>query len=176
MGFKDLFIEKEEPVSRGYVPEETDMYEDVDAAAPEKDTNDFIGDVYAGNNLSDLSRSIFKVEELANTLPAEMPSDTKRSTVLSIMSTVGLDEESVINDGQLRIHVLNASSETVLNQLSDDIDSANAEIESLKVKIEELQKDNSTRYAQISAIQNATREEVSRIGHLIAFIKEVSET
>ena len=88
----------------------------------------------------------------------------------------GLDEESVINDGQLRIHVLNASSETVLNQLNDDIDSANAEIESLKVKIEELQKDNSTRYAQISAIQNATKEEVSRIGHLIVFIKEVSET
>ena len=173
MGFKDLFIETEKDEPQGYVPGPQDFYEDVEATAPEKDTVDFIGDVYTGNNLNDFTRSIFKVEELANTLPAEMPNDTKRSTVLSIMSTVGLDAESVISDGQLRAHVLDSSSEAVITELSNDIDSANSEIESLKVRIEELQKSNSAKWAQINSIKDIAKCEVARIEQLIQFIKEV---
>lgn len=175
MGFKDLFFETAEEPEERYVPGMQESYTDVETTAPEKDTVDFVGDVYASNNLNDFSRSIFKVEELSNTLPAEMPKDTKRTTVLSIMSTVGLDAESVINDGQMRIHALNDSCDSVLKSLGEDIDAANAEIESLKIKIEELQKECSAKYAQISSIQSVTREEVSRIGKLVDFIMEVPE-
>ena len=44
-------------------------------------TENLIGDIYASNNLGDMSRSIFKVEEVSKSLPDTMPTDTKRMAV-----------------------------------------------------------------------------------------------
>ena len=87
MGFKDLFIEHDEPEKNygGYVPEGIGIDysgDGIHTEVPDSDTSNFVDDVYTSNHLDDITKSIFKIEELSSTLPAEMPNDIKRQTVL----------------------------------------------------------------------------------------------
>lgn len=175
MGFKDLFIEREEEKPDfGYVPDGGIDYSSVDinTEVPESDTLNFVDDVYQVNHLEDITKSIFKVEELAATLPSEMPKDIKRQTVLSIMSTVGLSPEGAVDDGVLRVQCLENSKDSIVGDLNSEIQSNNDTIESLKVQISELQKENSMKQAQIVSIKEVSSKEVDRIKGLIDFLGE----
>lgn len=173
MGFKDLFIEREqEEATPGFVPEMPMASEDICAQVPDDQTTDFIGDVYAQNNLDDYSKSIFKVEKLAETLPAEMPKDTKRQTVLSIMSTMELSVDEVLNDGITRAKTIESAQNNVIFSLENDIQNNENTIESLKVQIEELQKDISAKKAQETSIKEACTKEIDRITNLVNFLGE----
>lgn len=173
MGFKDLFIEREqEEATPGFVPEMPMAMEDICAQVPDEQTTDFIGDVYAQNNLDDDSKSIFKVEKLAETLPAEMPKDTKRQTVLSIMTTMELSIDEVLNDGVTRAKTIESAQNNVIFSLENDIQNNENTIESLKVQIEELQKDISAKKAQETSIKEACTKEIDRITNLVNFLGE----
>ena len=173
MGFKDLFIEREqEEATPGFVPEMPMASEDICAQVPDDQTTDFIGDVYAQNNLDDYSKSIFKVEKLAGTLPAEMPKETKRQTVLSIMATMELSVDEVLNDGITRAKTIEAAQNNVIFSLENDIQNNENTIESLKVQIEELQKDISAKKAQETSIKEACTKEIDRITDLVNFLGE----
>lgn len=175
MGFKDLFIEREqEEATPGFVPEMPMASEDICAQVPDDQTTDFIGDVYAQNNLDDYSKSIFKVEKLAETLPAEMPKDTKRQTVLSIMTTMELSIDEVLNDGVTRAKTIESAQNNVIFSLENDIQNNENTIESLKVQIEELQKDISAKKAQETSIKEACTKEIDRITNLVNFLGEES--
>ena len=56
----------------------------------ESGANAVVEDTYAQNNLHDTTRSIFKVEELMNSLPKEMVTETKKLSVLSILNSFNL--------------------------------------------------------------------------------------
>lgn len=174
MGFKDLFIEHEEvKTDFGYVPDkEIDYSSDIDTEVPESNTSNFVDDVYNVNHLDDITKSIFKVEELAATLPSEMPKDIKRQTVLSIMSTVGLSPEGVVDDGVLRVQCLENSKNSIVSDLLDEVQSNENTIETLKVQISELQKENSMKQSQIVSIKEVSSKEVDRIKGLIDFLGE----
>lgn len=181
MGFKDLFIERDETAKEegGYVPEnamDDDCFynENLSVEAPDNDTVAFVSDVYERNSLSDISKSIFKVEELSNTLPGEMPNDVKRQTVLGIMTTVGLSAEQVINDGMTRIQALEESKSSITHNLNTEIQEDEDTMESLKVQISELQKDISMKQSQIISIRDTADKEVDRIKGLIGFLGTIS--
>ena len=77
MGLLDLFVEK--------VPNETVSYDDYPMCEEDINVNtesitheNLISDIYNQSGLSDLSKSIFKIEELINSLPKEMPNETKK--------------------------------------------------------------------------------------------------
>lgn len=176
MGFKDLFIERqpvEEP--RRFVPQEEQEQEPMPVEVPDNNTASFVEDVYEKNGMTDLSRSIFKVEELASTLPAEMPDKTKRQTVMSIMSTFGLSLESVVEDGYNRVQCLENSRDILVDVLDSEIQENENSIESLKLQIAELQKENSMKQAQISSIKDVSTKETDRIKILIEFIGKESQ-
>ncbi len=176
MGFKDLFIEREpEEATLGFVPEMLAPMEEINAQIPDEQTTDFIGDVYEQNNLADFSKSIFKVEKLAETLPAEMPRETKRQTVLSIMNTMELLIDEVLDDGITRAQTIEATQNQVINSLENDIRNSEETIESLKVQIEELQKDISMKRAQEASIKEVSTKEIDRITSLVNFLGEGNE-
>lgn len=173
MGIKDLFFESNEETNVGYIPEnfETNyITEEINTEVPDNNTTNFIDDVYNSNHLEDISKSIFKVEELTATLPSEMATNIKQQTVLGIMSTVGLLSESVIDDGILRIQCLENAKNSITDNLTTEIQNNENTIESLKVQIAELQKDNAMKQAQIISIKNASDTEVNRIKGLIDFV------
>ena len=101
-----------------------------------------------------------------------MPKDVKRQTVLSIMSTVGLSPEGVVDDGVLRVHCLENSKNSIVSDLLDEVQSNENTIETLKVQISELQKENSMKQAQIVSIKVVSSKEVDRIKGLIDFLGE----
>lgn len=77
MSLKDFFVERV-PDEREY---ETETSYDVEEAVPveldEVRTDTLIDDIYTQNELFDKSKSIFKIEELINSLPKEMVTETK---------------------------------------------------------------------------------------------------
>ena len=100
---KKLFVEE--------IPNETESY-DVEATTYEEpevevelddvNTDTLIEDIYVQNELYDKTKSIFKVEELINSLPKEMVTETKKTSVLAILGSFGLTVTDVIIDGDNR--------------------------------------------------------------------------
>ncbi len=169
MGFKDLFIERQPEETREFVPEST--YQIPEAELPKEATNDFIQGVYDANNLNDLSQSIYKVEDLVATLPIEMSDTTKRQTVLSIMSTVGLSPQHVIDDGFNRLQIIQSAADKVVSLSEEEIESDQITIESLKSQIEDLQKTISTKSEHIRSIKSDAEAESTKIESLVKFIQ-----
>lgn len=63
----------------------------VQAEVPEGDTID-IGAVYEANSMNPAdSVTVYKIKDVIDTFPSEMPTKTKRATVKNLMMTLGYD-------------------------------------------------------------------------------------
>lgn len=169
--FKNFFVEevKEEsiPDEELYIDEELEQV-DVNTEAVSQDN--LINDIYNQNGLSDLSKSIFKVEELVNSLPKEMPNDTKKTTVLSILGSFNLTVDEVVADGCSRKTMLDAALDEIVEENENVILDNNKDIEFKKKEIQELEKDNANRETVIKNTEDKIEAEAKRISDLIAFI------
>ena len=171
MGFlKKLLVEE--------IPNEVPEYDDelymeetvVEVNTDSVSQENLVSDIYSQNSLSDLSKSIFKVEELINSLPKEMPSDTKKATVLSILGSFGLTVDEVIADGISRKDMLNAALDEIITDNENVIAVNNTNIELKKQEIQELEKDNANRESVIKNTEDKIAIETKRISDLIAFV------
>ena len=159
--------------------EEEPMYGEVDLEAiePEIDANvegvsneNLVSDIYNANSLSDLTKSIFKVEELINSLPKEMATKTKRDTVLAILASFGLTSEIVAVDGANRVEILGAALKEMKDSYSEEIARCQEEVENRKKEIEELQKYIAITEQTCKSCNEKITYETERINGLIAFL------
>lgn len=166
---KNFFVEEIPNETASYT--EYDMYdEDVDVNTDNVSQENLISDIYNQNELSDLSKSIFKIEELINSLPKEMPNETKKVTVLSMLSIFGLTVDEVIEDGENRLSIVNSALSSITNENTAVIENNNTTIEEKKLEIQELEKDTSDRLTVIKDTEDKVESEVKRIEDLIKFI------
>ena len=172
MGFRDFFVEK--------VPEEENYdvgtdYSVEDSAVPveldEVHTDTLIDDIYAQNELSDRSKSIFKIEELINSLPKEMVTETKRGSVLATLGVFGLTVTDVTLDGEQRVDVLNSVLAKILDDGNANVTDKETEIENHKKEIARLEKEISEQQSEMKISENNINTEVGRISELIKFIE-----
>lgn len=172
MGFLKKLLVEEIPEDVSVYDEELYMEEEtvVEVNTDSVSQDNLVSDIYNQNNLSDLSKSIFKVEELVNSLPKEMPSDTKKATVLSILSSFGLTVDEVASDGVSRKEMLDAALDEITTENENVIANNNMEIEHKKQEIQELEKDNANRESIIKNTEDKIEIETKRISDLIAFI------
>ena len=116
--------------------------EDVDAVVSDDVVLDsLISDIYKSNELSDMSKSIFKVEEIMKSLPNEMTTENKRQSVLSILSSFDLVEAEVSADGMQRINILNSAESKITERASNEVENMENQVESLKEQIQQLEKE-----------------------------------
>ncbi len=176
MGFlKGFFVEE--------VPQEEDydfgqIIEDVDVGGAELDavrTDTLIEDIYSQNELADKTKSIFKIEELINSLPKEMVTETKRNSVLATLEVFGLNESDVENDGMKRTEILNSILIKILEEADKSIREKEEEIENHKKEIERLEKEISAQQLELKSSQATIEAENKRIVDLIKFIKGDNE-
>ena len=176
MGFRDFFVEK--------VPEEENYdvdtdYSVEDSTVPveldEVHTDTLIEDIYAQNELSDKSKSIFKIEELINSLPKEMVTETKRGSVLATLGVFGLTVTDVTLDGEQRVDVLNSVLSKILNDGENVVIDKQAEIENHKKEIARLEKEIADQQSEMKTSENNINAEVDRISGLIKFIEGGNE-
>lgn len=169
---KNFFFEENEVNSAqesGYYENEEESYlEDVNTEGVTQDH--FVRDVYDNNELSDMSRSIFKVEELINSLPKEMPTKTKKSTVNSILNSFGLSVSEVLDDALKRTELLESAVKNVTDKYDASIAENEMLIEAKKKEIADLEKDIAEKQRFISDVRENVEVESSRIDKLATFI------
>lgn len=134
-------------------------------------TDNLIHDIYEANGKQDISKSIFKVKELINSLPKEMVTDTKRISVLAILNSFGLSKEEVIEDGISRSSLLNAALSEMTNNNNSEIENAKALIENHKKEIEDLEKIVSGLNESNKNCKENIDKEVNEILELIKFME-----
>lgn len=110
----------------------------VQAEVPEGDTID-IGAVYEANSMNPAdSVTVYKIKDVIDTFPSEMPTKTKRATVKNLMTTLGYDAAAIISDAKQRKELLRAVGNDKMNALFDEMKGNDQQIESMKEQIEAL--------------------------------------
>lgn len=176
MGFRDFFVEKV-PEEENYEVE-TDYSIDDTSVSVELDevhTDTLIEDIYAQNELSDKSKSIFKIEELINSLPKEMVTETKRGSVLATLGVFGLTVTDVALDGENRVDVLKSVLAKILEEGNITVTEKETEIENHKKEIARLEKEISNQQSEMKVSENNINTEIGRIIGLIKFIEGGNE-
>jgi len=158
---------------------ETDTYsfdeeETVEAELDDVNTDTLIEDIYTQNDLFDKSQSIFKVEEVINSLPKEMVTDTKRKSVLLILGNFGLTAMEVTDDGERRIAVLNSVKEKINTDTKNSINDKELHIEELKKSIATLESEIAKEQNEIKLSNETISKEIDRISELVKFIGGVN--
>lgn len=164
------------------VPTESNEVEDFHSYEEEKveveldsvNTDTLIDDIYTQNNLYDKSQSIFKVEELINSLPKEMVTETKRASVLSILGSFGLTVTEVTDDGEKRIEVLNSVRDKINTESSNSISEKEEKIEEFKKAIADLETEISNEMSDVKISNETISVEISRIKELVKFVGGVN--
>ena len=168
---RDLFFEEVVETPEVTYDEECLMEDyDVEVNTDNVTQENLITDIYSENDLSDLSKSIFKVEELINSLPKEMPDATKKATVLAILSSFGLTVDEVLADAVNRNVVIKSAFTSIEHENNEVIDSNNVSIEQKKLEIQDLEKDNADRTVVIKNTEDKVEAEIKRIEALVKFI------
>lgn len=168
-GLKSLFLEEvDEPEASCDVYEP--FVEELDVNTENVNQDNLVGDIYNQNDLSDVSKSIFKIEELINSLPKEMPNETKKTTVLTMLSIFGLTVDEVVEDGNNRISIIEAALSAITNENSSVIEENKSNIEQKKLEIQDLEMDNAEREMVIKSTEDKIEAETKRISELIKFI------
>ena len=134
------------------------------------DTETLISDIYFQNDLGDTSCSIFKVDELISSLPKEMPTKTKHSSVLAILGNFGLSAEEIVSDGKQRITVLDAAKTKIDSESNATIVEKEARIEELKQTIESLSGEIADEVEKTKMSDELIDSEMSKIVSLIDFV------
>lgn len=158
-------------IERRYTPggeEETEDLTEAESVEEVKDT--LVADIYQNNNITDLSSSIYKVEDVMSSLPMEMPTDTKRKSVLGILASFSLTEESVSDDGTMRMEILESVKNQIKNKNDDEISMKVTNVENLKSQIESLQREISELQESTRTSQELIDAEVNKIQSLVSFI------
>lgn len=171
-GLKDFFFETRDVEDELYADAGGDFLDtEVEVETSEVTQDNLISDVYDANDLSDKTKSIFKVEEVLNSLPKEMPNETKKSTLLAILGSFGLTVEEVISDGESRISIINAALSKIRIENENVMNNNMQMIEQKKVEIQDLEKDNANRTEIITNTEYKISAEVDRLNALMTFVK-----
>lgn len=170
MGLRDFLFEKVDDSTQISLQDVLSVEDDCDVNTENVTQENLINDIYAQNDLSDVSKSIFKIEELINTLPKEMPNETKKATVLSMLPIFGLVVDDIAADGRNRISIIDFARAEIIQENNEIITNNSEMIENRKVEIQELEKDNTMREAVIKDTEDKIDDEIKRINKLIDFI------
>lgn len=123
-------------------------------------------EIYISTNLTDLSKSIFKVDEIKKVLPASMTEETKKQSVIGMMQVSGITVEEVVNDANARTEALlgtleasTSETENIIAEGEHQIKLHEDAIKALKTSIEERKK----LQEEQNKIINAELEKVNNI-------------
>ena len=175
MSLKDFFVERVPDEERYEAETNYDVEEVVPVELDEVCTDTLIDDIYAQNELSDKSKSIFKIEELINSLPKEMVTETKKTSVLATLGVFGLTVTDVTLDGEQRVDVLNGVLSKILDDGNKTVSDKEIEIEDHKKEIARLEKEIADQQSEMKISENNIKTEVGRITGLIKFIEGGNE-
>jgi LPS O-antigen subunit length determinant protein (WzzB/FepE family) len=112
---------------------------------------------------------------LIDTLPDEMTTAKKQSTVSGILMVSGKSVNNLLDDAQNRIDVLCAARDKIVDDRTNEIAVANADIEELKKAIEIATIRIKEAEGIISATKDSVGDEINAIDNLIKFCEGMNK-
>lgn len=95
-------------------------------------------EVYEKFGLTDMEKSIFKVDEFRNTLPDSLPTQVQRETVLKVLNTSHLDIEELKGDAYKRLDALGATLDATKGDTDKIVEESKEKIKNLEEEIDKL--------------------------------------
>ncbi len=120
---------------------------------------------------SSQTNTIYLIESFIKALPANLPADVKRQSIINIISASQLDVASLIKDGSKRVEVLKKYSQDFSNSIDEIIDSNQKQIHKLNERIAHhnkiINENQSVKEDQKAAIEF----EIQKLSNIIEFIE-----
>lgn len=129
-----------------------------------------IADVYGANGLTDMSKSIFKAEEIKATLPSTMTTEAMQTTVTGILGSFGLTVDGLKEDAATRTSILQAACAQITEDNTAIINERKTQIEDAKKLIEGWEQDIAAHEKTIANSVELINAEVKRIANLNTFL------
>lgn len=129
-----------------------------------------IEETYEAAQLQDLSTSIFKVDEFSKVLPDNLPTDVKRQSVVGILSASGLSLESLVDDAEKRLGVLNEVSSKTSQNTVEFVIEKETEITKLLEMVDVLRQDINNRKTSQEKQNEIVDTEKERINKIVTFV------
>lgn len=166
-------VEDNEPIVPVVVEQTQEPAVEVDAEI--NSATNVVDEIYVQNELSDKSNSIYTVQALIDTLPDEMTTAKKQSTVYGILMVSGKSVNSLLDDAQNRIDVLCAARDKIVCDRTDEIAVASADIEALKQAIEVATIKIKEAEEIIAATKDSIGDEINVIDNLVKFCEGMNK-
>jgi hypothetical protein len=168
-------VERERDDMTVAVAQEVMLEPEVEVDAEINSTANVVDEIYMQNGLSDRGNSIYTVQALIATLPSEMTTAKKQSTVSGILMVSGKSVAELINDAQDRIDTLCAARDKIVGDRTNDITVANSDIEELKRAIEVATIKIKEAEDIIEATKKSVGDEIEVIDELVKFCEGMSD-
>lgn len=170
MGLVEKVVD-EEPYEDSYENQDFEEQEKLPEVNTEGVTQDnLIADIYSANDLTDMDKSIFKVEEIKATLPSTMTTEAMKNTVFGILGSFKLTAEGLLEDANNRITILQSAHIAIKDDNNAIISERTAQIEEAKRLIEGWQNDIAEHEKVIVNSSELIEAEIKRIDGLSTFI------
>jgi LPS O-antigen subunit length determinant protein (WzzB/FepE family) len=166
-------VEDEESIVPVAVEPAQESVVEVDAEI--NSSTNVVDEIYAQNDLADKSNSIYTVQALIDTLPDEMTTAKKQSTVSGILMVSGKSVADLLSDAQNRIDILCAARDKIVSDRTDEIAVASADIEELKKAIEIATIKIKEAEEIITATKNSVGDEINVIDNLVKFCEGMNK-
>ena len=147
----------------------------VEANVEINSTENVVDEIYAQNDMSNKDNSIYAVQSFIDTLPAEMTTVKKQSSVYGILKVTGKSVESLLADAKNRIDILSSANDKVFAEKNAVIIAAKNDIEELKKAIEAANIVINNAEAIKESTAKAVSDEVEAIEELIKFCEGMGD-
>lgn len=156
-------------------PRESILTDDIQISEVPEDGDSIISEFYGKSDVySDMSRSIFKMEEYMNTMPDSLPMDVKIKTVINVLITSGFIPVNLLNDGRERLDYIQTNCDNIVNSNNKKIEDLEDEISKLELEIDKHRQTILTAQKRIESVKNAVSKESKRIDTLMNYIMSTS--
>lgn len=131
-----------------------------------------IEEIYRNSRMeTDTKKTIFMTDVFLQAIPANLPLDVKRETVLNILKISGIELEMLLSDAYKRIDSLNKVHEDTIATSNDIYQRNENTIRELERRIQDLKDINSARQVFQEDQNTMIEYEVQKIINLVEFVK-----
>jgi hypothetical protein len=131
-----------------------------------------VSNIYEKGGLGDLSKSIYKVEEIRKALPTNLPKESMKVSVLGLMPLSGLDQTAVIEDANKRLVLLGEAFARCSSETENIVYNNENNIAELENTINELKKEISDRKLYQDNFKSMVEGEATKINNTVKFLTE----
>ncbi len=170
----ELKVEESKPQNQGTYKQDPFIGEKLDLIIGQYEKNRLltIDEIYKNARLeTDTKRTIFMTDVFLQAIPANLPPDVKRETVLNILKISGIEMDTLLSDAYKRIDSLNKVLEETVATSNDIFQRNESTIRELERRIQDLREINSQRHLFQEDQNTMIQYEIQKIINLVEFVK-----